>query len=140
MDGAGERTAVSRFDAPIDYPAQYREYFRLFNARDYFEAHEVLEDLWVMEPGPLRNYYKGLIMAAVALLHWQRGNPSGAFKLFRDGMRYLDAYPAKMEGFALGEFRARMREIFAPLAEGNLAAAAPSVEVHPVLSLDEPAR
>lgn len=128
------------FDAPIDYPLQYREYVRLFNARAYFEAHEVLEDLWVMEPGPLRNYYKGLIMAAVALLHWRRGNASGAWKLCRDGLLYLDAYPEFVEGFALGEFRTRMRALFAPLAAGERNAPAPAEETHPVLALAEPRR
>ena len=29
-----------------EYPAQYLEGLRLFNAEDFFESHEVLEELW----------------------------------------------------------------------------------------------
>ena len=28
-----------------DYPEQYREGLRLFNAEDFFECHEVIEEL-----------------------------------------------------------------------------------------------
>ena len=104
------------FDGPIPFPRQYLDYFQLFNERDFFEAHEVLEDLWIMETSPARNYYKGLIMVAVAILHWQRGNTAGAYRLYRDGMIYLEPYPATYEGFDLGPFRDRLRDLFRPLA------------------------
>lgn len=125
-------------DAPIEHPAQVVEYVRLFNARRYFEAHEVLEDLWVMEPGPVRDCYKGLIMVAVALLHWQRGNASGAFRLWRDGTRYLAAYPAVVEGLPVGALRGHLDALFAPLAAGRAAAPAPPPEHHPVIALAPP--
>ncbi len=124
-------------DGPIDYPDQYREFFRLFNEREYFEAHETLEDLWIMQVGGLRNYYKGLIMVAVALLHWQRGNAPGALRLYRDGMEYLAEYPELTEGFQLGRFRNEMEALFADLLR-DPAAAAPPVERHPVVSIADP--
>lgn len=102
-----------------DWPLEYREYFRLFNEGDYFEAHEVLEDLWAIEAPPLRDYYKGLIQAAVAICHWERGNPSGALKLHRSAARYLCDYPDDYEGFALREFQAAMDQLFAPLENGG---------------------
>ncbi|MDK2972592.1 MAG: uncharacterized protein PWP23_2347 [Candidatus Sumerlaeota bacterium] len=102
-------------DEPIGFPSEYLRYFDLFNAGEYFEAHEVLEDLWVVEVGPVRNYYKGLIMVAVAILHWQRGNGSAARRLYRDGHAYLRVFPAEYEGFALGEFLAALERLFAPL-------------------------
>lgn len=102
---------------PMPYPVEYLEFFRLFNERDYFEAHEALEDLWVVEVEPLRTYYKGLIQAAVALCHWERGNHSGARKLYRSARAYLAPYPAEFEAFALEEFRRWLDGAFAPLAE-----------------------
>jgi predicted metal-dependent hydrolase len=104
-------------DLPIAPPAEYLAYVRLFNSGDYFEAHEVLEDLWVVEPGPLRTYYKGLIMMAVAILHWQRGNPNGARKLHRDARAYLAPYAPACEGLDVGDFLARLDRLFAPLQE-----------------------
>lgn len=122
------------FDSPIDYPTEYYEYFRLFNEGDFFEAHEVLEDLWVVETGEIRDYYKGLIMAAVAILHWRRGNASGARKLYRDASRYLRRFPGVYEGFELERFRGWLDEAFLPLIEDPHAPApkeVPRLEIAP---------
>ncbi len=107
----------NQLDSPIPYPTEYREYFRLFNERDFFEAHEVLEDLWVIEVEPLKMYYKGLIQAAVAICHWERGNISGARRLYLSASGYLSPYPEQYEGFALGDFRRCLHDIFAPLKD-----------------------
>ena len=49
----------------------------LFNREEFFEAHEVVEDLWNEAHGPERGFLKGFIQAAVALEHHRRGNPAG---------------------------------------------------------------
>lgn len=122
-------------DQPIEFPGEYREYFRLFNERRFFDAHEVLEDLWVIEVEPLRTYYKGLIMMAVAILHWQRGNESGARKLYLLANDNLKGYPAVYEGFALGDFLKTMNRLFVPLVGGSENAKAPVNEELPELGL-----
>src|SRR5262245_54282863 len=53
-----------------DYDARYLAGIQLFNHRDFFEAHEVWEDLWQECAGPERRFYQGLIQAAVGLLHF----------------------------------------------------------------------
>lgn len=121
-------------DAPIGLPKEYLRFFDLFNARDFFEAHEVLEDLWVFEVGAARNYYKGLIMAAVSLEHWRRGNCNGARKLWRDGRKYLAAYPGEYEGFGVAAFIERMDSLCGPLLEGRVLGAPPDAEL-PVIGL-----
>ncbi|MCC5876538.1 MAG: DUF309 domain-containing protein [Candidatus Sumerlaeia bacterium] len=126
-------------DPQIDWPEGYREFFRLFNARDFFEAHEVLEDVWVMEVPPLRNYYKGLIQSAVALCHWERGNHEPARRLWVLARGYLAPYPAHIEGFDLAGYLKEMDELFGPLlSQPGVAIAAPPVEVLPILRLEEP--
>lgn len=124
-------------DAPIPHPAEYREWFRLFNERRFFEAHETLEDLWIMEVGDLRNFYKGLIMAAVAILHWQRGNRSGALSLYRKARAYLAPYPRRTEGFDLGGFRNRMDVLFAPLLAAPSTAPPPPDGDLPTVELEQ---
>ncbi|RPI90539.1 MAG: DUF309 domain-containing protein, partial [Planctomycetaceae bacterium] len=62
----------------VEYPAQYLEGLRLFNAEDFFESHEVLEDLWSETEDERKKFYQGLIQAAVALLHFGNGNLGGA--------------------------------------------------------------
>ena len=50
----------------------------LFNRREFFVCHEVLEEIWTPERGPRRLFLQSLIHFAVAFYHDQRGNPVGA--------------------------------------------------------------
>lgn len=52
--------------AADDYDPLYLKGIAYFNSCEFFEAHEVWEDLWKSYTGPLRLFYKGLIQAAVA--------------------------------------------------------------------------
>src|SRR5213078_5257612 len=50
----------------------------LFNAGDYWAAHEALETVWrSIISDDAASVWQGLIQAAAALLHWQRGNRHG---------------------------------------------------------------
>lgn len=57
--------------------AEVEAFVALFNAGEYWEAHEVLEDLWRATPPPTRLLYQGLIQAAASMVHWQRANLHG---------------------------------------------------------------
>ena len=61
------------------YPPQYDEFFRRFNDRQYWEAHEVLEELWIeADHDP---FYQGLIILAASYVHiHDKNNPAGARK------------------------------------------------------------
>ena len=51
----------------------YQGYFRCFNEGRYYEAHDVLEHLWLGARGdPNWHYYKGLIQIAGAFVHLQK--------------------------------------------------------------------
>ena len=85
---------------------RYHGYFECFNALEYYEAHEVLEDLW-HEHRPHRpdaSFYQGLIQVAGAFCHLKlhydhpqhpkhsrRLRPSA--KLFQLAAARLEAYP-----------------------------------------------
>ena len=64
----------------------------MYNRHAFFESHEALESLWLKTTTSERNFYKGLIQVAVAMLHWSRGNPSGALSLYQTSRRYLSGY------------------------------------------------
>lgn len=87
-----------------EYPAQYLEGLRLFNAEDFFESHEVLEDLWSECQDGHKKFYQGLIQAAVALLHFGNGNLGGAKKVFLSSRKYLEAYRPECEGLDVAKF------------------------------------
>lgn len=53
-------------------------FFTSYYAGDFFIAHEILEQFWVTYRGDDRDFYKGLIQAAVALHHASTGNATGA--------------------------------------------------------------
>ena len=49
-----------------EYPDKYLEGIRLFNEQEFFECHEVLEELWSETLGEEKKFYQGLIQAAVS--------------------------------------------------------------------------
>ena len=71
---------------------------RLFNEREFFECHEVLEDEWQPERGPRRLFLQALIHFAVGFVHVERGNPVGACGQLRKGLIKLDPYLPSCEG------------------------------------------
>ena len=64
--------------APIDRPACARQAVLLFNGGQYWDAHEALERIWRSVPDEEEaKVLQGLIQAAAALLHRERGNSHG---------------------------------------------------------------
>ena len=63
-----------------------------FNECEFFEAHEVWEELWTDYQGPHRKFYQGLIQVAVCLHHFGNENTRGAKKLFHSSRQYLEPY------------------------------------------------
>jgi predicted metal-dependent hydrolase len=92
------------------YDERYRKFFDLFNERDFYECHEVLEDLWMEVSDESRPYYQGLIQTATAFYHLENGNFSGARKLFTSGLNYLEPYPDRYMAFDLGSYKAVCRD------------------------------
>jgi hypothetical protein len=91
----------------------------LFNRGDYFEAHEVWEELWLDCPSAERRFYQALIQAAVAIYHFGRGNNTGAARLARSGKRYMDAYRPSHSGLDVDGFWRQVEAYIAPaLMEG----------------------
>lgn len=78
--------------------AHYLGYFDCFNRQLFYEAHDVLEDLWLPDRhGPNGNFYKGLIQLAGAFVHLQKNRPHPAAALFKLALANLEKYPAKHE-------------------------------------------
>jgi len=64
----------------------------LFNRREYFACHEVLEDAWNAEPEPIRILYKGILQVGVGCYHLLRGNYIGAMAKLASGADYLEPF------------------------------------------------
>ena len=102
-------------EATADYDPRYLAGILLFNARDFFEAHDVWEELWADCRGPEPRFYQGLIQAAVGLFHFGGGNVRGAAKLYRSSRAYMGPYGSPYLGLDSAAFWARMERCFAPV-------------------------
>ncbi len=73
-----KRPKRRRSDQPIDRAASAAEAIDLFNSGAYWEAHEALEAIWrSVDDESEATVLQGLIQAAAALLHRDRGNQHG---------------------------------------------------------------
>jgi hypothetical protein len=61
----------------------FKEGMKQYKAMDYFEAHEVWEDLWSNYYLEDRKFVQGLIQLAVSFVHISNGNKIGAKNLLR---------------------------------------------------------
>ena len=65
----------------------YQRGIQLFNAREFYDAHEVWEDVWRESNGMEKQFLQGLIQAAVAFHHHSTGNVIGACSLMDERVR-----------------------------------------------------
>ena len=98
---------------------RFKKGIELFNEGEYFECHEVIEDLWLETPteDPNRDLYKGVIQAAAAIYQFERGILSGAIGLFRTSAGYLENYRPHALGLNVGLLVEDMKGCFKPLAD-----------------------
>lgn len=88
------------------YDPRYIAGIEHFNQCEFFEAHEVWEELWQDYSGPSRKFYQGLIQVAVCLHHFGNGNIRGATKLYHSSRGYLEAYLPRHEGLDVAKLLA----------------------------------
>jgi len=103
---------------------QAKKGLQLFNAGEYFEAHEALEYAWNAEQGDAKNLYRGILQTAVVYLHITRGNYNGAVKVYRRSLKWLDELPDTCKGIYLSELRANAERVIKEiqkLGEENIA-------------------
>ncbi len=84
---------------------QAAEGLRLFNAGQYFEAHEALEAAWKEERGKVRDLYRGILQVAVVYLHVTRRNYNGAVKVYDRSRKWLKDWPEICRGVEVGTLR-----------------------------------
>ena len=92
---------------------------RLFNERDFFECHDVLEELWSDIVGDERRFYQGLIQVAVALFHFGNKNLGGARKLYHSSRGYLEQYPSPYMGLDLTRLLNDLQACFQELLDAG---------------------
>jgi len=100
-----------------DHP-YYRAFFHCWNGRRYYEAHDVLEQVWLEKTISAEDaqFFKGLIQAAGAFVHLQKqfehpthpkhGRRLGpAVRLLQLAEKNLAPFSPRRHGFDLARFR-----------------------------------
>jgi predicted metal-dependent hydrolase len=84
----------------------------LFNRAHFFDAHEVLEDVWNSVPRDrpsgrhLRQHVQGLVQLAVAFHHQSKGNHVGARSVLERAMRNISGADSSFPDLDLDRLRA----------------------------------
>ena len=68
---------------------RFQQGVELFNAGEWYSAHDLFEELWHETADPERRSLQGILQVAVAQLHLQRGNRRGATILFGEALGRL---------------------------------------------------
>lgn len=93
------------------FDAHYLGYFECFNQQLFFEAHEVLEELWLARRAqPSDLFYKGLIQLAGAFVHIQKQRPKPALALFRLAACNLSQYPGVYQSLDVDQLQRRISD------------------------------
>ena len=70
----------------------------LFNRGKFFDAHEVLEDVWRAAPPEEKKIWQGLVQVAVALHHYSTGNRVGMRSVMVRAMKNLGGHRRDFHG------------------------------------------
>jgi len=101
--------------------AHYLGFFDCFNRQMFYEAHDVLEDIWLPDRyGANGNFYKGLIQLAGAFVHLQKNRPRPSAALFKLARTNLEKYPGYHERLNLLEVLAMIAHWLQRLEQGQL--------------------
>jgi predicted metal-dependent hydrolase len=88
-----------------DVPGLDRHYvgfFRCFNEQLYYEAHDVLEEVWLPIRGtPQAKFYQGLIQMAGGFVHLKKSRLGPAARLFALALVNFEPYPTCHAGIDL---------------------------------------
>ena len=76
-----------------DFASHFVEGVDHFNRKEFWEAHESWETIWLAAESDIEQFLQGLIQVAAAYHHVKRGTFRGAIRLFEAGLRRLEAFP-----------------------------------------------
>ena len=110
-------------------PKAFHRGLQLFNAAEFFEAHEVWEDVWRAAPHQEKKFLQGLIQLAVGFHHHSTGNRAGAQSLLARGARNLSHYPQNFAGIDLLKLLQEVTGYREALAQSSSQPSLPQIQI-----------
>ena len=107
------------------------EGLRLYDAGEFFTAHEAWESVWLKAPEPEKTFLQGLIQVTAAFHHLQRNNRLGTVLLLQAALRRLERCPPGYGGIAVALVCQDVRECLRKLEAGETAAHLVSPRIRP---------
>jgi hypothetical protein len=86
------------------------EGLRLYDAGEFFAAHEAWESVWLRAQEPEKMFLQGLIQVTAAFHHLQRNNPHGTALLLQAALGRLERYPSRFRGISVASLCDDIRE------------------------------
>lgn len=83
-----------------------------FNRHEFYDAHEIWEELWHEPIGEAKNFVQGLIQFATALHHFEARNLKGARILYDGGVELLTPFVPAFWGLPVKELLASFQRCF----------------------------
>jgi hypothetical protein len=95
---------ASRCDEEL--PELAKKGIQLFDAHDFWNAHETLEEAWIaVRPHPVGEVYRSILQVGVAYYQIERQNYMGAIKMFLRAIQWLDPLPDMCQGVDIAQFK-----------------------------------
>lgn len=102
---------------------------RLYDAGEFFAAHEAWESVWLGLQEPDKTFLQGLVQVTAAFYHLQRNNPLGTALLLQAALQRLERYPARFGGISVTLLCNDIRELLLALEVGEPATQVVSVRI-----------
>ena len=99
-----------------------------FNEKDFFECHEILEDIWFDVRDDSRDFYQGLLHIAVGLYHLtKKKNTKGTILQFNKAIVKLSPYEKNFNGIDLEMLLKQVKSISNRIAKHDLPKRLPKI-------------
>jgi uncharacterized protein len=111
--GPGAAGAEEPWSCDETPPPRFYEGLEMFNRGEYWEQHEVLEEIWIDDQRPLRRLYQGILKIGVGFLKLRIGNYRGTVNHLKGGIAYLERFPDGCLGVETARLIMETRQVLA---------------------------
>lgn len=96
-------------------PAPAQVAIERFNAGEYYDQHDIFEELWMNDPRPIRDLYRTILQVGIAYYQITRGNWRGAHKMLLRNMQWMAVLPDQCQGVNVAALREDVAAVRAEL-------------------------
>ena len=106
----------------------FQQGIELFNRREFFECHEVLEEVWTPTKQPDRWFLQSLIHFAVGFHHHRNRNYIGATRQLRKGIKKMQPYLPEWDGVDTKAIAQAARGCLEVIESGGVVSSFPKIQ------------